>query len=125
MSMLKGNVKQLTLANTFFRRVISTTDEMQLVLMNLLPGEEIGLETHKDATQFFRVEAGSGAIDMDQGKGFKRIALKDDVFVMVPAGTPHNVINTSHYQNLKLYTIYSPPQHSVDRVDKVNPAEED
>lgn len=96
-----------TTQNTFFRKVLYTGHNSQLVLMSLQPGEEIGLEVHSDRDQFFRIEQGSGEVHIDGNA----ITVKDGSAVIVPAGAEHNVINTSSDQLLKLYTIYSPPEH--------------
>jgi mannose-6-phosphate isomerase-like protein (cupin superfamily) len=100
-----------TLKNTDFRRVLYTAKYSQLVLMCLKPGEEIGSEVHQDRDQFFRFEMGEGAVMIDDVKN----PVKDGVGVIVPAGAKHNVVNTSKKSDLKLYTIYSPPEH----IDKV------
>ncbi len=102
-----ANIEQLTLANNNFRQVLFTAPHSQLVLMSLLPGEEIGLEVHNDVDQFFRFEKGSGKIILG---GEETIIGNGDVAI-VPAGTEHNVINTSTTEELKLYTIYSPANH--------------
>jgi mannose-6-phosphate isomerase-like protein (cupin superfamily) len=107
---MKGYVTAIekeTIKNTDFRRVLYTAKHSQLVLMNLKPGEEIGEETHDHLDQFLRFEAGEGKAIID-GKEHK---VKDGSAVIVPAGARHNVINTSKRMNLKLYTIYSPPEH--------------
>lgn len=96
-----------TTQNTFFRKVLYTGHNSQLVLMSLQPGEEIGLEVHSDRDQFFRIEQGTGEVHIDGNA----ITVKDGSAVIVPAGAEHNVINTSSDQLLKLYTIYSPPEH--------------
>lgn len=96
-----------TTQNTFFRKVLYTGHNSQLVLMSLQPGEEIGLEVHSDRDQFFRIEQGTGEVHIDGNV----ITVKDGSAVIVPAGAQHNVINTSSDQPLKLYTIYSPPEH--------------
>lgn len=96
-----------TTQNTFFRKVLYTGHNSQLVLMSLQPGEEIGLEVHSDRDQFFRIEQGTGEVHIDGNV----ITVKDGSAVIVPAGAQHNVINTSSDQLLKLYTIYSPPEH--------------
>lgn len=100
------DIEQVTTRNTDFRRVVYTGSNLQLVLMTLLPGEEIGEETHDDRDQFFRIEAGEGAILIDG----KRHAVRDDFAVIVPAGALHNVVNTGT-EPLKLYTLYGPPEH--------------
>jgi mannose-6-phosphate isomerase-like protein (cupin superfamily) len=100
------DIEKVTLANTDFRRVLYTGANLQLVLMTLQPGEEIGEETHDDRDQFFRIEEGKGAIVIDG----RRHDVEDDFAVIVPAGARHNVINTGPAP-LKLYTIYGPPEH--------------
>ena len=106
----KGNIETLTLSNNYYRKVIDTTKTLQLVLMSLRPGEEIGEEVHKNITQFFRIENGHGLAVV----GGCKYRLKDGDFVVVPPGTKHNIVNTSHTEDLKLYTIYSPPHHPPD-----------
>jgi len=103
----KDNIEKLTLANSDFRHVIYTGKHSQLVLMSLLPKEEIGLEVHPDNDQFFRFEKGQGKVIID-GNEYE---VGDGVAVVVPAGAEHNVINTSTSEPLKLYTIYSPAHH--------------
>jgi mannose-6-phosphate isomerase-like protein (cupin superfamily) len=102
-----ANLEEETKKNTDFRRVLYTGKYSQLVLMCLKPKEDIGEETHDDVDQFFRFEDGEGAVVID---GVKRV-VKDGSGVIVPSGAKHNVINTSSTKNLKLYTIYSPPEH--------------
>jgi len=107
---LKGYVVEIeieTKKNTDFRRVLYTGKYSQLVLMSIKPGEEIGEEKHEDVDQFFRFEEGEGKVIID---GVEH-RVKDGNGVIVPAGARHNVINTSKLMNLKLYTIYSPPEH--------------
>ena len=82
--------------------------------MTLQPGEEIGLERHEDGDQFIRVESGQGEAIMDG----ERHALRDGVAVVIPAGAEHNVINTSPTEPLRLYTVYSPPQHPDGTVNR-------
>lgn len=101
------NIEELTLENNSFRKVIYTAKHSQLVLMSLKPLEEIGEEIHEDGDQFFRFEKGSGEVIID-GVSNK---VTDGFAVVVPAGAKHNVINTSQTEDLKLYTIYSPPHH--------------
>jgi mannose-6-phosphate isomerase-like protein (cupin superfamily) len=100
------NIDKATVANEDFRRVLYTGEHLQLVLMTLQPGEEIGAETHEDRDQFFRIEEGSGEIHID-GKANR---VEDDFAVIVPAGALHNVVNTGD-RPLRLYTIYGPPEH--------------
>ena len=102
-----GDIEELTLANKNFRQVLFTAPHSQLVLMSLLPGEEIGLEVHNEVDQFFRFEKGSGKIILG---GEETIIGAGDAAI-VPAGAEHNVINTSTMEELKLYTIYSPANH--------------
>lgn len=102
------NIEQDTIANDDFRRVIYTAPHSQLVLMTLRPGEDIGLETHHEHDQFLRIEAGRGVVRLN---GVER-PIEDGSAIVVPAGVEHNVINTSKDEPLKLYTIYSPPEHA-------------
>ena len=107
---LKGYVvviEKETKKNTDFRHVLYTGKHSQLVLMSIKPSEEIGEETHDDVDQFFRFEEGEGKVIIDGAEH----RVKDGNGVIVPAGARHNVINTSKLVNLKLYTIYSPPEH--------------
>ncbi|OPY31395.1 MAG: Cupin domain protein [Methanomassiliicoccales archaeon PtaU1.Bin124] len=106
-----GNLEKDTVDNSDFRRVLYTGKYSQLVLMNLRPGEEIGEEVHETVDQFFRFETGEGKVVID-GVAHD---VSDGMGVIVPSGALHNVINTSSKKNLKLYTIYSPPEH----IDKV------
>jgi len=103
----KANIEELALANNDFRRVLYTGRYSQLVLMSLGPSEEIGMETHGDVDQFFRFEEGSGTVVID---GLERSVGDGDVAIVL-AGAEHNVINASSSEPLKLYTIYSPPEH--------------
>ncbi len=103
----KSNIEKDTLSNSNFRRVLYTGKYSQLVLMNLKPGEEIGEEVHKTVDQFFRFEKGAGTVIID---GVKQ-KIADGDAVIVPAGARHNVVNTSKTLQLKLYTVYSPPEH--------------
>ncbi len=100
------DIEGLTEENTDFRRVLYTARNMQLVLMALQPGEEIGEEVHEDGDQFFRVEQGEGEILIDGNVS----RIRADMAMIVPAGARHNVKNTGN-QPLKLYTLYSPPEH--------------
>ncbi|MCA9368796.1 MAG: cupin domain-containing protein [Pseudomonadales bacterium] len=112
------NIEQLTQSNSNFRHVLFTAQHLQLVLMSLKPKEDIGMEVHATTDQFFRVEAGTGKVIMN---GEEREVGDGDV-VIVPAGTKHNIINSSSENELKLYTIYAPPHH-VDGVIHVTKAE--
>jgi mannose-6-phosphate isomerase-like protein (cupin superfamily) len=100
------NIDRMTVENQDFRRVLYTGQNLQLVLMTLQPGDEIGEEVHEDRDQFFRIEEGSGVVDIDGVEN----RVEDDFAVVVPAGARHNVRNTGD-QPLRLYTIYGPPEH--------------
>ena len=101
------NIERDTLDNDDFRRVLYTGPNTQLVLMTLQPGEDIGLEAHEGHDQFIRVEAGSGYVELNG----KRQDLADGSAVVIPSGARHNVVNTSKSEKLRLYTLYSPPEH--------------
>jgi mannose-6-phosphate isomerase-like protein (cupin superfamily) len=101
------NIERDTLANEDYRRVLYTGRYTQLVLMTLRPGEEIGVETHDGHDQFIRIEAGTGVAVLDG----EQVVLGDGVVVVIPAGVEHNVVNTSGDTPLRLYTLYSPPEH--------------
>lgn len=101
-----GDIEALTEENTDFRRVLYTGANLQLVVMAIAPGEEIGEEVHEDRDQFFRIEAGEGEISID---GVVHRVKADDG-VVVPAGARHNVVSVGG-EPLKLYTIYGPPEH--------------
>ena len=107
------DIEQATLANGDFRRVLYTGHNLQLVLMTLPPGCDIGEEVHEDRDQFFRIEEGEGVIRIDGTDN----RVKDDFAVIVPAGARHNVINTGA-EPLRLYTIYGPPEHKDGVVHK-------
>lgn len=109
-----SNIEASTMANTNFRQVLYTAPHSQLVLMSLLPGEEIGMEVHHDVDQFFRFEAGTGKSILNG----EEVLLKDGDVLIVPAGTNHNIINTSQTEPLKLYTVYSPANHPDGTVHK-------
>ncbi len=101
-----ANIEKETLDNGNFRKVLYTSKHGQVVVMSLLPHEEIGMEVHEISDQFFRVESGEGKVIID-GEEAK---ISDGFAIVVPAGSEHNVINTSD-KFLKLYTIYMPPHH--------------
>ena|SRR5271166_411530 len=100
------DIEELTEENSDYRRVLYTGKHVQLVLMSLAPGEEIGEEVHENTDQFFRVAKGNGEVWIDG----KRTKIKSDDAIVVPAGARHNVINSGQ-KPLKLYTLYSPPHH--------------
>jgi mannose-6-phosphate isomerase-like protein (cupin superfamily) len=109
-----GNIEEQTLANNYFRQVIYTGQHAQLVVMSLLPNEDIGMEVHKTTDQFLRIEKGEGKVIMNGEESL----IKDGSAIVVPAGTQHNVINTSSVNPLKLYTVYSPPHHKDGTIHK-------
>jgi len=102
-----SNIEKETLGNENFRKVLYSGKHCQLVLMSLLPQEEIGMEVHPDNDQFFRFEKGQGKCIID-GNEYN---VADGIAVIVPAGAEHNVVNTSGTEPLKLYTMYSPAHH--------------
>jgi len=106
------NIENATAKNVDYRRVLFTARHTQLVLMNLKPGEEIGEEVH-ELDQFIRFEAGEGSVILDG----KTQTVSDGFAVVIPAGTKHNVINRSK-TDLKLYSLYSPPEHKDGTVHK-------
>jgi len=110
-----GSIEKQTLENTYFRQVLFTGQHAQLVVMCLRPGEEIGDEKHANVDQFFRIEQGEAKFVFNEKEEHK---VGDGDAVVVTAGTFHNVINTSATLDLKLYTIYSPPNHKDGTVHK-------
>lgn len=113
------DIEKETLENTDYRRVLYTAKNSQLVLMNIKPGDEIGLETHH-LDQFIRIEQGKAKAILD---GVEH-GLEDDFALIIPAGTKHNVINTGD-EDLKLYSIYSPPEHKDGTVHKTKSEEKE
>jgi mannose-6-phosphate isomerase-like protein (cupin superfamily) len=110
-----GPIEKQTLKNNYFRQVIFTGKHAQLVVMCLQPGEEIGDEVHANVDQFFRIEQGEAKFVFNENE---EVLERDGNAVVVPAGTYHNVINTSKTTQLKMYTIYSPPNHPDGTVHK-------
>ena len=102
-----SNIEKETLNNNNFRKVLYTSKHGQVVVMSLFPKEEIGMEVHETSDQFFRIDSGEGKVVIN-GEESK---ISDGFAVVVPAGSMHNVINTSSNMPLKLYTIYMPPHH--------------
>ncbi len=102
-----ANIEELTLKNENFRQVLYTGKNTQLVLMSLLPNQDIGMEVHPENDQFFRFETGQGLVIIDGTE----YPVADGSAIVVPAGSQHNIINTSATEKLKLYTLYSPPHH--------------
>lgn len=109
-----GNIEELTLSNNNFRQVIYTGQHAQLVVMSLAPSEDIGMEVHPTTDQFLRIEKGEGKVIMNG----EEHSIKDGSAIVVPAGTEHNVVNTSSENPLKLYTIYSPSHHKDGTIHK-------
>ncbi len=119
----KTNIENDTLENANFRKVLYTGKHTQLVLMSLLPNEEIGLETHSGNDQFLRFEGGRGKCFIDDAE----YEVGDGDCVIVPAGAKHNVVNVSDSEPLRLYTLYSPPHHKdgIVRTTKADAEERD
>jgi len=107
------NIEGETLANGNFRKVLYTDERLQLVVMALQPGEDIGMEVHR-LDQFLRIESGEGKAILDG----EEQAIADGSVVIVPAGTNHNIVNTSSDKPMKLYTLYAPPNHAPGTVHK-------
>jgi mannose-6-phosphate isomerase-like protein (cupin superfamily) len=107
------NIEKKTLENNYFREVLFTTNKSQLVVMSLKPGEEIGMEVHPEHDQFIKIELGSGKTIMNGEEN----EISDGYAVVIPAGTQHNIINTSEVV-MKLYTIYTPPEHKQGTIHK-------
>ena len=101
------NIEKETIANKNFRKVLYTATKSQLVLMSISPGDDIGEETHSNVDQFIRIEAGKGKVVLNG----KEILIEDGSAFVIPARTKHNVINISDEDDLKLYSVYSPPNH--------------
>jgi mannose-6-phosphate isomerase-like protein (cupin superfamily) len=101
------NIEKDTLENENFRKVLYTSKYGQVVVMSLLPNEDIGMEVHEHVDQFFRIDSGEGKVIIDGEES----VIEDGFAIVVPAGSQHNVINTSSEKPLKLYTIYMPPNH--------------
>lgn len=101
------NIEKITLENTNFRKVIYTGKFSQLVVMSLKPNEGIGEEVHEKCDQFFRIESGKARVIINT----EIFEVEDGFAIIIPAGVKHNVINNSESKDLKLYTIYSPPNH--------------
>lgn len=114
------NISKKTLENENYREVLFTGPRIQLVVMSLEPGQEIGMETHEDGDQFIRVEAGRGRAVLDD----QRIDLQAGSAVVIPAGVAHNIINTSKAARLRIYVIYSPPEHDEGVVHRTKGDEE-
>ena len=101
------NIEEWTKGNTDYRRVVYTSRHEQLVLMSLPPNQDVGLETHADADQFLKVEAGTGSLIIDGRQRF----ITEGYATLIPRGTQHNIVNTHPHKPLQIYVVYSPPQH--------------
>jgi mannose-6-phosphate isomerase-like protein (cupin superfamily) len=119
-NILVGNIGEMTINNNNYRKVINTTSHQQLVLMSLKPKEEIGMEIHTKVDQFFRIEKGSALAIIGKDDNQKKYLLKKEHFITIPAGTYHNIINIGRSE-LKLYSIYSPPNHKPGTIHKTKP----
>lgn len=108
------NIENLSLSNSYFRKVIYTGQHVQLVLMSLQPQEDIGMEIHEITDQFLRIEKGMGKVVIDN----QEHPIKDGDAIVIPAGAKHNIVNLSNTEELKLYTLYAPPHHKDKTVHK-------
>ena len=113
MSIYVENIEKATLENDNFRKVLATNQNSQLVVMNLKPSEDIGMEIHDDVDQFIRIEQGSGRAILNS----QEYPIEDDFAVVIPAGTEHNIVNDSD-EDMKLYTVYSPAEHPDGTIHK-------
>jgi mannose-6-phosphate isomerase-like protein (cupin superfamily) len=109
------NIQQYTLNNTNYREVVVTNDHSQIVVMSLLPGEEIGMEVH-EVDQFIRIEKGKGIVIVNHEES----DIFDGMAISIPTGNYHNIINLGNEQ-LKLYTIYSPPNEEEGLIQRIKP----
>ena len=112
-----ADVEKETLSNNNYRKVVFTGKSQQFVYMSLKPLDTIHMEVHPDHDQFLRIEKGTGVAIVD-GIKYK---LADGIGIIIPAGTAHKIINSSDSEDLKLYSIYSPPEHPPNHIDKTNP----
>lgn len=121
------NIEKLSVNNNNYREVLYTTNNknMQLVLMSLKPKEEIGMEVHDNVEQFFRIDKGNGKL-IYINKNNKKVThqIKNGDAIIIPSGTQHNIINDDDKEELKLYTIYTPANHPLDRLQKNKPLDE-
>ena len=108
-----NNIENETLSNNYFRKEVFTGEHLQMTVMSLLPGEDIGAEIHDTTDQFLRIEQGSGVALV----GETEYAVEDDFAIIIPAGMNHNVTNTGEIP-MKLYSIYTPAEHPVGTIHK-------
>lgn len=111
------NIERTTIDNDYYRKVLFTTGEQQLVVMSIEPREDIPLEIHQENDQFIRIEAGTGMLYIGENRS-TQYELFDGISITVPKNTWHQVVNTSDSTKLKIYTIYSPPHHPIGTIDK-------
>ena len=113
------NIEEETLKNTNFRKVLYTTKNLQLVIMSIEPKDNIPRELHNDHDQFIRIESGEGeaVITDDSNNILEKHPLKDGISIIIPANTWHEIKNISEIKPLKLYSLYSPPEHPPGRID--------
>ena len=117
------NIEKETLKNNYFRKVINTTSKLQLVLMTIQPMDNIPREKHIKHDQFIRIESGKGkAVITDKNeKILETHILSDGICIIIPANNWHEIINTSKTNELKLYSIYTPPEHPPNKINKIKP----
>lgn len=108
------NIEKQTFENEFFRRVLITTNNQQLVVMSLNPMEDIGMEVHPNVDQYIKIESGTGKAILNG----EEIPFENGFSINIPMGTNHNIVNKSETEPLKLYTIYSPPEHKHGTIHK-------
>ena len=121
MKIYHQNIEKATLDNENYRKVEYThSGLMQMVLMKIKPGEEIGMEVHEEHDQFIRIEKGKGVAEIKEGGEIKQYELYDGIAIIIPSGTFHNIINTGK-EDLKLYSIYTPPEHKDGLIQKEKP----
>lgn len=117
------NIEKETLKNKYWRDVIYTSKNLQVVLMSVPVKDQLGWEVHTENDQFFRIERGRARIQVknrETSKSFSEYVLTDGMTTIIPTGTWHNVINASRTKDLKMYTIYGPPHHPKNRMDKTH-----
>lgn len=121
MNVFYENVNEETIKNENYRKVVFTGKHMQFVYMSIDPNDNIHLEMHPDTDQFIRVEQGQGKAIIDNNS----FDLYDDIGIIIPAGSQHEIINTSDKNKLKIYSIYCPPEHPKNKIDVINPDKKD
>jgi mannose-6-phosphate isomerase-like protein (cupin superfamily) len=116
------DIEKETLRNKYWRKVLYTDDNLQVVVMSIPPGEELGWEVHNVSDQFFRIESGTGYLYVNKNltKHTNKIKLKNGISSVVPRKIWHNVVNSSKTNHLKIYTIYTPPHHLPQTCDRTH-----